>query len=75
MPNHGLHGHGEGGHGAAGEGAAHHGPHFGIELVDLLALVGIAGLFLAAFSFILKKNAVICINEPRLFESMRHENY
>jgi len=75
MPNHGLHGHGEGGHGAAGEGAAHHGPHFAVELVDVLALVGIAGLFIAAFSFILKKNAVICVNEPRLMESMRHENY
>jgi hypothetical protein len=55
--------------------AAHAAPHFAVQLVDILALVGIAGLFLAAFAFVLKKSAVVCINEPRLFESLRHENY
>lgn len=77
MPNQGAHG-APAGHGAAGEavaGAAHHAPHLSIALVDITALVGITGLFLAAFAFFLKKSAVVCINEPRLFESMRHENY
>jgi hypothetical protein len=81
MPNQGAHGGGEhdgAAAGAAGEAvaaAAHAAPHFAVQLVDILALVGIAGLFLAAFAFLLKKSAVVCINEPRLFESLRHENY
>lgn len=77
MPNQGAHG-APAGHGAAGEaiaGAAHHAPHFSIALADVTAFVGIAGLFLAAFAFFLKKSAVVCINEPRLDESLRHENY
>jgi hypothetical protein len=84
MPNQGAHGapeaHGAA-HGAAGEvvdaaeAVAHHANHFSVQLVDVLAFVGIAGLFLAAFSFLLKKGAVVCINDPRLEESLKHENY
>ena len=83
MPNVGAHGapaadasHGaaDAAHGAAAA-AAHHGPHFGIALVDVAALLGIAGLFLATFAFLLKRNKVICIGDPRLDESLAHENY
>ncbi|MDP2340747.1 MAG: quinol:cytochrome C oxidoreductase [Deltaproteobacteria bacterium] len=65
--------------GAAGSGelatAVHHGAHFGIALVDVAAFVGIVGLFLALFSFLLQRNKVICIGDPRLDESLKHENY
>ncbi|HEY1101249.1 MAG TPA: hypothetical protein VGF99_20090, partial [Myxococcota bacterium] len=86
LPNFGAHGGGHEGahdgagaaHGAAGEVAeavAHHAPGFHLDLLDITAFVGIVGLFLAAFAFILKKNAVVCVGEPRLGESLRHENY
>lgn len=57
--------------------AAGHGEHAHLALswTDITALVGVAGLFLAAFGVFLKKNAVICINDPRLSESLAHENY
>ena len=64
---------------AAGEAiaaaAAHHGPHLALALTDVTALLGIGGLFLAAFAFLLKKHPVIAIGDPRLAESMAHENY
>jgi hypothetical protein len=65
-------------HGAAGEAvaaAAEHGPHLALALSDVTALVGIAGLFLAAFAFLMKRNAVVCIGDPRLHESLAHENF
>jgi hypothetical protein len=69
-------------HGAAGEAVSHaaaavaeHGPHFSLALTDITALVGIAGLFLAVFAFLMKKNAVVCIGDPRLDESLAHENF
>jgi hypothetical protein len=40
-----------------------------------MALVGMGGAFFAVFSFLLKRNKVIAINDPRLSESMVHENY
>ena len=33
------------------------------------------GVFLAAFGFFLNKNKVLAINDPRLEESLVHENY
>lgn len=42
---------------------------------DLTALVGMGGAFMAAFSSFLVKNKVVCINDPRLPESLVHENY
>ena len=64
---------------AAGEAiaaaAAHHGPHLALALTDVTAFVGIGGLFLAAFAFLLKKHPVVAIGDPRLAESMAHENY
>jgi hypothetical protein len=67
MPNIGAHSGGEGGH--------HGPPHFGIAPVDIAAFVGIGGVFLAAFGFFLKKNKIIAVGDPRLAESMAHENY
>ena len=63
LPNFGTHGEGD-----------HH-PHLGLHWLDVAALVGIGGLFLAAFSWLLKRNKVVCINDPRLEESLAHENY
>jgi hypothetical protein len=56
-----------GGHGAE--------PHLEPHLVNFLALMGVIGVFLAAFGFFLNKNRVLCVGDPRLAESMAHENY
>jgi hypothetical protein len=48
---------------------------FAPSFTDFTALVGVAGAFLAVFSYFLKKNKVVGINDPRLEESMVHENY
>ena len=53
-------------------------PHeavFAPNLTDLTAIVGIGAAFLAVFSYFLKKNKVIGINDARLEESLAHENY
>jgi len=64
MPNFGAH-HGEGGHEV----------HFAPNWTDATAFIGIMGAFLAVFGYFLKKNRVIAINDPRLEESLAHENY
>lgn len=78
LPNYvegGLHGankeHGAQGSQHAAEVVSHFAPHW----LDLTALLGVAGVFLAAFGFLLNRNKLIAINDPRLEESMRHENY
>lgn len=63
MPNFGTHGEG------------HHEPHLAVSWLDFAALIGMAGAFLAAFGFLLNKNKVIAINDPRLEDSLAHENY
>ncbi|MEW6431131.1 MAG: hypothetical protein AB1730_06445 [Myxococcota bacterium] len=63
LPNFGTHGEGE-----------HH-AHLAVSWLDFAALIGMVGAFLAAFGFFLKKNKVIAINDPRLTESLAHENY
>ncbi len=65
MPNAGLHHGGEGDHGA----------HLDISYLDVTSLIGFVGVFLAAFGFFLNKNKVLAINDPRLEESLVHENY
>lgn len=65
MPNFGAHGEGEG----------HHLPHLSIAWTDIAALVGMVGAFTAMFAFWLMRNKAICINDPRLMESLAHENY
>ncbi len=57
--------------GAASEVVSQFAPHF----VDFFAFLGVAGVFLAAFGFFLNRHKVICINDPRLEESLKHENY
>ena len=56
--------------GAHGEGS-----HFAPSWTDGAALLGMLGAFIAAFSFLMKKNAPVCLNDPRLPESLIHENY
>ena len=48
---------------------------FAPALVDLFALVGVGGVFLLVFGFFLNRNKVVAIGEPRLEESLVHENY
>lgn len=71
LPNYVAGGH----HTATGEEVVTHHPELAVALVDVLALVGIGGLFLAVFAWLLKKNAVVAIGDPRLDESLVHENY
>lgn len=49
--------------------------HLALSWTDFTALIGIAGAFLAVFGVFLKKNAVVCINDPRLEDSLAHENF
>ncbi len=42
---------------------------------DAAALVGVGGAFFAVFGYFLSKHKVVCINDPRLPESLAHENY
>lgn len=63
MPNYGAHGGGE------------HAPHFAPSYLDFTALIGVFGVFLAVFGFLLNRNKVVAINDPRLPESLAHENY
>jgi hypothetical protein len=63
LPNFGTHGEG-----------AHEG-HLAVSWLDFAALIGMGGAFLAAYGFFLKKNKVLAINDPRLPESLVHENY
>jgi hypothetical protein len=63
MPTAGAHGPGEPLH--LGEGLLVHG----------LAWVGIGGFFFAAFGFIMKRNKLLAIGDPRIEESLSHENY
>jgi hypothetical protein len=47
--------------------------HFAPHWLDITAFIGVAGLFLAAFGFLLNRNKVVAINDPRLEESLVHE--
>ncbi len=64
MPNFGMH----------GEGPAHE-AQFALTWTDFAAVIGMAGAFLAVFGYFITKNKVVAINEPRLMESLAHENY
>ncbi len=63
MPNFGAHGEG------------HHEPHLAPSYLDFTALLGVAGVFLAVYGVFLNRNKVVAINDPRLPESLAHENY
>jgi hypothetical protein len=57
--------------------SANHGhePHLAPSFINFTALLGVCGAFMAVFGFFLNRNKVICIGDPRLEESMAHENY
>lgn len=63
MPNFGAHG------------EEHHTPHLSPSYLDFTALLGVGGVFLAAYGLLLNRNKVVPINDPRLPESLAHENY
>jgi hypothetical protein len=85
---HGGGGHGAeaGAHGAeaAAHGAEHaaeavaHAAHVAsvhVGLIDLLTVIGIGGLWVAAFSWILGRQALVPTKDPRLPESLAFENF
>ncbi len=49
--------------------------HFALSPEDILAFVGVGGLFFAAFAFMLRRQAIVPIRDPRLGESLRFENF
>ncbi len=63
MPNYGAHGGG------------HHEPHLSFTYTDFTAVLGVGGALLAVFGYLLTKNKAVAINDPRLGESLAHENY
>lgn len=62
LPNFGAHGGG-------------HEPHLAWTWTDAAALLGIGGAFAAVFASLLVRNKVLCVGDPRLSESLVHENY
>ncbi len=52
-----------------------HHPHLALSLADAAAFIGIGGLFIALYAFLLRKNRVVAVGDPRLAESLAHENY
>lgn len=60
MPNYGAHG---------GQ------SHISVSWLDFAALCGVGGAFFAAFGYLLNKNKIVAIGDPRLQESLAHENY
>jgi hypothetical protein len=63
MPNFGAHGEG------------HHEPHLAPSYLDFTALLGMAGVFLAVYGVLLNRNKTVAVNDPRMMESLAHENY
>lgn len=63
LPNYGTHG------------EEHHQALFAPTWTDAAALVGMGGAFFAAFGYFLNRNKVVAINDPRLPESLVHENF
>lgn len=63
MPNYGTHGEG------------HHEAHFDPSYLDFTAAIGVFGALIAVYGWFLTKNKAVAINDPRLEESLAHENY
>jgi len=50
--------------------------HMGEKLwIDIAALVGVFGVFLAGFGFFLGRNKLVAIGDPRIKEALAHENF
>lgn len=50
----------------------HHHPHF--HVLDITTLLGVGGVFVAAFAFRFKKDAAVAHKDPQLLASMRYDN-
>jgi hypothetical protein len=46
-----------------------------VGAVDFLCLLGVGGIFLAAFGWALGRKAMIPVKDPRIAESLAHENF
>ena len=61
--------------------AHHHAKEKGAEMalhvgaVDALCVLGFAGVFIAVFGWALKRRALVPVKDPRLAESLAHENF
>lgn len=53
----------------------HHEPHLSVSWLDFAALATVGGIFLAVFGWLLARNKVLTVHDPRLPESLAHENY
>lgn len=53
------------------------GLHFPSPLIwiDICALVGVGGIFLAVFGWHLSRHRIVAVGDPRIEESLVHENY
>jgi hypothetical protein len=51
-----------------------HSEHIRPDLYDITTWVGVAGILLAVFTWALQRNALVPMRDPRLEESMNHEN-
>src|SRR5690606_20692473 len=52
-----------------------HTMHLDIGAVDILALVGVGGAFIAAFTWACARKALIPTGDPRIEESVQFENF
>jgi hypothetical protein len=52
-----------------------HAPHMHVNVGDIGALIGVFGIFLAVFGFLLNRNSLAASGDPRFEESLAHENY
>ena len=50
-----------------------HGPHFNI--LDITTFLGIGGLTMGVFFYFTQAHPLVPKNDPRLQESITHENY
>lgn len=53
---------------------AHAEAHAAVRLVDVTVFIGIGGLFVAAFAWLLRRHAVVPVRDPRLAEALAFEN-
>lgn len=52
-----------------------HVEHFSIHLADLLTLVGLGGIVIGAYAWLTARTPTAPINDPRIEESLRFENF
>jgi hypothetical protein len=52
-----------------------HVDHFSIHIADLLCLVGLGGIAIGAFAWFTMRSPTTPVNDPRLSESLRFENF